>query len=1094
MQPLQINLRFGKIIQLLFLVLVGLASLIFLNNPHDARAAATVSVCDEATLTTALSGGGTVLFDCDGTITLTNSSINGLAIITTTTLDANGHNVTISGNDNRRIFNATGSNTVFTLNGLTLTHGNSVANMGGAIIRSSAGSLIISNTLFASTTYSSTFGNIYGSVISLAAGHANIYHSQFDHNLNMYGYGTISTFSGVQLTVTNSTFTHNGAVWAGAIFNYAGSTTVADSQFLHNYAIAGGAIYTAGGSFTTTNSLFDTNTAGGGGAVDVSTSSGAINFFNDQFNANSSTDPASGGGAFYIESTTGSTTVSNTTFTGNTSANVGGALVLSTGKFNLVNSSVVSSTAPGGGAFFTDSGTLTVANSTIANNSATSSDSPGGVLQANGTNTVNFINSTLTGNTTQASSGGSVLFLNSNNTTVLTNTIIANNGASANTSTCLNSGGSLVDGGNNLQFNPNNPNDCVGTVADPQLGPLQNNGGPTLTQALASTSPAIDAGNNSVCAAPPINNLDQRGVTRPQGSTCDIGAYEYGGTPVVVYSISANAGDGQSTQINTSFASPLSAKVTGSGNLPAAGIVVTFTLPSSGASATFVGGSTVYTGTTDASGLVTTTVLTANATVGSYSAVATATGVTNSASFSLTNTPVPATTYIITTFAGDGQSTPLNTAFAAPLVAKVTSNNNQPGAGMVVTFTLPSSGASATFAGGSTVYTGTTDASGLVTTTALTANATAGSYAVIATGDGVTNSAAFNLTNSATAYTIAADAGGDQSTQISTTFAAPLVAEVTDSNNQPGANVVVTFTLPSSGPSATFVGGSTSYTGTTDASGLVTTTALTANAVTGSYAVVATGDGITNSAAFNLTNSAAPVTYTIAANSGSGQSTPISTTFAAPLVAKVTDNNSQPAASIVVTFTAPSTGASATFAGGSTTYIGTTDASGLVTTTALTANVITGTYSVTATADGVTGSASFSLTNSPQTGCISLVVTQISDDGTGTTCGSFSYALAQSVGTASTPVTITFALSSGNTITFTGALSQTVKQHVVIDGSSNMVIGNNIVVLNGNGVASAGLRLEGKDTLKNLTVEHFGGTQIITLGPGNRLMRVRAIK
>jgi hypothetical protein len=59
--------------------------------------------------------------------------------------------------------------------------------------------------------------------------------------------------------------------------------------------------------------------------------------------------------------------------------------------------------------------------------------------------------------------------------------------------------------------------------SDPNLGPLADNGGATQTHALLSGSPAIDAGDNSTCPA-----TDQRGVARPQGSACDIGAYELG--------------------------------------------------------------------------------------------------------------------------------------------------------------------------------------------------------------------------------------------------------------------------------------------------------------------------------------------------------------------------------------------------------------------------------------------------------------------------------------------------------------------------------------------------------------------------------------
>jgi hypothetical protein len=81
----------------------------------------------------------------------------------------------------------------------------------------------------------------------------------------------------------------------------------------------------------------------------------------------------------------------------------------------------------------------------------------------------------------------------------------------------------LLDGGHNLCSDasanftmPNSRNNV-----DPLLEELTDNGGPTPTMALRLGSPAIDAGDDSAC--PPS---DQRGVPRPQGFACDIGAYE----------------------------------------------------------------------------------------------------------------------------------------------------------------------------------------------------------------------------------------------------------------------------------------------------------------------------------------------------------------------------------------------------------------------------------------------------------------------------------------------------------------------------------------------------------------------------------------
>jgi CSLREA domain-containing protein len=112
--------------------------------------------------------------------------------------------------------------------------------------------------------------------------------------------------------------------------------------------------------------------------------------------------------------------------------------------------------------------------------------------------------------------------------------------------------------------------------------------------------------------------------------------------------------------------------------------------------------------------------------------------------------------------------------------------------------------------------------------------------------------------------------------------------------------------------------------------------------------------------------------FTIAVTSGSGQSTPISTTFGNPLIATVTaKNEGEPVAGGVVTFTSPPTGASASLTGNPATIA----AGGKASVTA-TANGTLGAYTVSATAQGVTGSASFALTNAEVP---SLVVTTTTD-------------------------------------------------------------------------------------------------------------------
>src|SRR5439155_829360 len=103
-----------------------------------------------------------------------------------------------------------------------------------------------------------------------------------------------------------------------------------------------------------------------------------------------------------------------------------------------------------------------------------------------------------------------------------------------------NCGGTISDGGHNIDedtscvFTGTGCTNTSGTSfcnTNPLLDPagLARNGGPTQTIALEAGSRAINAGDETVCAAPPVNNLDQRGFVRPgMGATnCSIGAYEF---------------------------------------------------------------------------------------------------------------------------------------------------------------------------------------------------------------------------------------------------------------------------------------------------------------------------------------------------------------------------------------------------------------------------------------------------------------------------------------------------------------------------------------------------------------------------------------
>jgi hypothetical protein len=194
-------------------------------------------------------------------------------------------------------------------------------------------------------------------------------------------------------------------------------------------------------------------------------------------------------------SSNGPLTIRNSTLSGNHNDN--------TGTDNAFGGAIESGTG----------GALTIVNSTIANNTATGEGAYAGLgagvyFEQNAT----IRNSTIAGNVSDDIGTG---IYNNGGTGQVGNTILAN-GAD-------NCQGTL----SSLGFNLQSGNDCGFSGSgdqknkSPKLTPLQNNGGHTNTKAPRPGSPAIDKGGN--CPPP---STDQRGVHRPQGPRCDIGAVE----------------------------------------------------------------------------------------------------------------------------------------------------------------------------------------------------------------------------------------------------------------------------------------------------------------------------------------------------------------------------------------------------------------------------------------------------------------------------------------------------------------------------------------------------------------------------------------
>jgi len=211
----------------------------------------------------------------------------------------------------------------------------------------------------------------------------------------------------------------------------------------------------------------------------------------------------------------------------------GGGLYSAFGTVNLVNCTFAGNTAiggPGGSCNYCTCPPLGFP----PRPGQTGTANGGGIYVASGD--VTILSCTIFGNGAQAYNdfnrpfGGGVY--NSGGTVFLINSLIAGNTRNF-TTYDGDLGGPLVSQGFNFVGQTTSTGwlsgDLIGTNSiplDPRLGPLTNNGGPTLTLALPPGSPAIDRGDDSLLAPPFSLATDQRGFSRKSGGHVDIGAYE----------------------------------------------------------------------------------------------------------------------------------------------------------------------------------------------------------------------------------------------------------------------------------------------------------------------------------------------------------------------------------------------------------------------------------------------------------------------------------------------------------------------------------------------------------------------------------------
>ncbi len=418
------------------------------------------------------------------------------------------------------------------------------------------------------------------------------------------------------LTVNNSNINNNAAsglyVTGGGIFNGVNGTLMLNySQISDNVAQEGGGNAQGGGIYNDGTLILNSiivngNTAQSGGGID--NNFGTLTMTNTSVSDNL-VNNGNGGGGILIAS--GIAILNNSTVSGNTNETGSGGGIVNGGTLNLINSTVSGNTSPFG---------------------------QGGGIYNYGM--VNLNNTTITGNTSQ--DAGGITNPESGGTATLQNSILAGNTAAGVGPDCIgtigSSGYNLIDNTSNCTFTPG-----AGDLTDVNANLGQLIGSPGYHPLLLG-SPAIDAGNPAGCTDQNGNPLatDQRGMTRPQGIACDIGAYEYVASSDAATSLGYVNGSNQRGAAGMAFPEPFAVYVLDSNGSPVSRVTVTFTAPASGPSGTFTdSGTNITAALSDIGGVAISPSFTANSQLGSYTVSATVSGLVDSVTFALTNVLVP---------------------------------------------------------------------------------------------------------------------------------------------------------------------------------------------------------------------------------------------------------------------------------------------------------------------------------------------------------------------------------------------------------------------------------------------------------------------
>ncbi|MCA9980622.1 MAG: CSLREA domain-containing protein, partial [Anaerolineales bacterium] len=478
-----------------------------------------------------------------GTYTLTipgilenDNQTGDLDILSTVVINGAGRDTTIiNGNDLDRVFDVRDAGHA-TMSHLTLTGGGNSGSSGGGARAVFGGTIHLSH---AYVTGNSSDG-FNGGGLAVMTGTLTIEYTQITQNVATALGGGVYNLNGTTNIRYSAIVGNEAGSSGGGIMNIAGegdaTLTIMDSEVLNN---------TSGNNGGGISNVFDTgHTAtllvervwidGNSAAVGDNGLSGLGGGLTNNVIINA----ASGAGIVTIrDSVISNNQATNGGGIGNTPATATGPVNV---QVTVENSVIWGNTAGGngvqtgnGGGIASLDGTLTVINSTISGNTAAGTAGAGSVSGLGGAmligsqvlpNNVTLVANTIANNTAvTGASGIAHASLGGATTAQFKNNIIAAN-VGAN---CVNNGGTMTSLGYNLEDTDScgfdQATDLVDT--DPVLAGLTGDGATYVHPFMDDTSPAIDAGSCTDADDNPLAT-DQRGVPRPQGSGCDIGAYE----------------------------------------------------------------------------------------------------------------------------------------------------------------------------------------------------------------------------------------------------------------------------------------------------------------------------------------------------------------------------------------------------------------------------------------------------------------------------------------------------------------------------------------------------------------------------------------